>query len=110
MGVYNVTGYFVRQRLPELSVRAALGATRRQIIWLPMRDSLIVLSIGLPIGVLLSIATAALLRRILADVQPYDWPVLVTATIVLAGCVVMAAYVAARRGSRADPMIHMNAG
>jgi len=110
IGVYSVTGYFVRQRLPELSVRAALGATRRQIIWLPMRDSFVVLSIGLPIGLLLSVGAAALLRHILSDVQPYDWSVLVVATTVLAGCVMTAAYAAARRGAGADPMVHMNAG
>ena len=110
IGVYSVTNYFVRQRLPELSVRAALGATRRQLIWLPMRDSFVVLSIGLPIGLLLSIAAAALLRRILSDVQPYDWTVLFMATSVLAGCVATAAYAAARRGAGADPMVHMNSG
>jgi len=109
-GVYSVTSYFVRQRLPELSVRAALGATRAQLIWLPMRDSFVVLSTGLPIGLLLSIAAAGLLRRILSDVQPYDWTVLFMATAALAGCVVTAAYVSARRGAGADPMVHMNAG
>jgi putative ABC transport system permease protein len=110
IGVYSVTGYFVRQRLPELAVRAALGATRGQVIWIPMRDSVVVLSIGLPIGLLLSIAAAALLRGILSDVEPYDWTVLFMATSVLAGCVVTAAYAAARRGAGADPMVHMNAG
>jgi putative ABC transport system permease protein len=110
IGVYSVTDYFVRQRLPELSVRAALGATRWQVIWVPMRDSCVVLSIGLPIGLLLSIAAAALLRRILPDVQPYDWTVLFLATAGLAGCVVIAAYAAARRGAGADPIVHMNAG
>jgi hypothetical protein len=109
-GVYSVTSYFVRQRLPELSVRAALGATRAQLIWLPMRDSFVVLSTGLPIGLLLSIAAAGLLRRILSDVQPYDWTVLFMATAALAGCVVTAAYVSARGGAGADPMVHMNAG
>jgi putative ABC transport system permease protein len=110
IGVYSVTNYFVRQRLPELSVRAALGATHRQLIWLPMRDSVVVLLIGLPIGLLLSIAAAGLLRRILSDVQPYDWTVLFMATAVLTGCVVTAAYAAARRGAGADPMAHMNSG
>ncbi|HEX5068999.1 MAG TPA: FtsX-like permease family protein [Vicinamibacterales bacterium] len=33
VGLYGLTSYFVRQRLQELSIRAALGATRRQIIW-----------------------------------------------------------------------------
>jgi putative ABC transport system permease protein len=110
IGVYSVTSYFVRQRLPELSVRAALGATRRQLIWLPMRDSLLVLWIGLPIGFLLSIVAAALLRGVLSEVEPYDWSVLFMATCVLGGCVVTAAYAAARRSADADPIAHMNAG
>jgi len=108
IGVYSVTGYFVRQRLPELGVRAALGATRWQVIWIPMRDSLVVLSIGLPIGLLLSTAAAGQLRRVLPDVQPYDWTVLFLAMAILAGCVVIAAYGSARRGAGADPIVHMN--
>jgi ABC-type antimicrobial peptide transport system permease subunit len=108
IGVYSVTSYFVRQRLPELGVRAALGATRAQIIWLPLRDSLVALSIGLPIGLLLSIAAAAVLRRVLSDIQPYDWSVLFMAASTLAACVVIAAYAAAKRGAAADPAVHMN--
>src|SRR6185295_15149915 len=102
IGVYSVTHDFVRQRLPELSVRAALGATRRQLLWLPMRDSFAVLSIGVPIGLVLSIAAAALLRQVLSDTQPYDWTALLMATSVLAGCVVVAAYLAARRAANVD--------
>lgn len=109
-GVYGVTNYFVRQRLPELGVRAALGATRRQLIWLPMRDSVVVLAMGLPIGLLCSVVTVALVRPFLPDVQPYDWSVLFKAASVLAGCVGIAAYVAARRGALADPVVYMNAG
>jgi hypothetical protein len=75
-----------------------------------MRDSVAVLSTGLPIGLLLSIAAAAQVRRILPDVQPYDWTVLLLATSVLAGCVCAAAYASARRGAGADPIVHKNWG
>jgi hypothetical protein len=107
-GVYGVTNYFVRERLPELSVRSALGATRAQLIWLPMRDSALVLLLGLPIGVILSIGAAGQLQRIVSSVEPYDWSVLLLATVVLGGCVLIAAYTAARRGAVADPLMYMN--
>jgi hypothetical protein len=110
IGLYGLTSYFVRQRLPELSIRAALGASRRQIVWLPMRDSVIVLSIGLPIGLLLSIGAAGQLQQIVSSVEPYEWRVLFMAMAVLAGCTLIAAYAAARRGARADPNVYMNAG
>jgi len=109
VGVYGVTAYFVRQRLPELSVRAALGATRGQVIWLPLRDSLFVLSTGMPIGLVLSVAAAAQLRGLVPDLQPYDWSVLLMAMAVLTGCVLTAAYVSARRGAGPDPMVHLKA-
>jgi predicted lysophospholipase L1 biosynthesis ABC-type transport system permease subunit len=89
---------------------AALGASRRQIVWLPMRDSVIVLSIGLPIGLLLSIGAAGQLQQIVSSVEPYEWRVLFMAMAVLAGCTLIAAYAAARRGARADPNVYMNAG
>jgi ABC-type antimicrobial peptide transport system permease subunit len=104
VGVYAVTSHVVRQRGRELSIRAALGARRAHLIWLPMRDGVVVAVIGVFFGGLLSMALAPQLRGFLYDVNPWDWTTLVLVAVLLVPAVICASYFPARRAARVDPL------
>lgn len=69
VGVYAVTSHIVRGRGRELSIRAALGARSAHLVWLAMREGVVVAVVG---G-LLSVALTPQLRGFLYEVNPWDW-------------------------------------
>ncbi len=104
LGVYAVAAHVVRQRGRELSIRAALGARRAHLIWLPMRDGVVVAVAGVFFGALLSIALTPQLRGFLYEVSPWDWSTLLLVALLLVPAVICASYFPARRAGRVDPL------
>ncbi len=104
VGVYAVTSHVVRRRGRELSIRAALGARRAHLIWLPMRDGVVVAVVGVFFGGLLSIALTPQLRGFLYEVNPWDWSTLLLVAVLLVPSVICASYFPARRAARVDPL------
>jgi putative ABC transport system permease protein len=104
VGVYAVTAHVVRRRGRELSIRAALGARRAHLIWLPMRDGVVVAVVGVFVGSLLSIALTPQLRGFLYEVNPWDWNTLLLVAVLLVPAVICASYFPARRAARIDPL------
>ena len=104
LGVYAVTSHVVRQRGRELGIRAALGARRGHLIWLPMRDGVVVAVAGVFFGALLSIALTRQLRGFLYEVNPWDWSTLLSVAVLLVPAVICASYFPARRAGRVDPL------
>jgi hypothetical protein len=104
LGVYAVTSHVVRQRGRELGIRAALGAGRAHLIWLPMRDGVVVAVAGVFFGALLSIALTPQLRGFLYEVNPWDWSTLLSVAVLLVPAVICASYFPARRAGRVDPL------
>jgi putative ABC transport system permease protein len=104
VGVYAVTSHVVRLRGRELSIRAALGARRAHLIWLPMRDGVVVAVVGVFFGGLLSIALTPQLRGFLYEVNPWDWSTLLLVAVLLIPAVICASYFPARRAARVDPL------
>jgi predicted permease len=103
VGIYGVMSYLVRQRAREIGTRMALGASRRDILWLVMRQGTVIAAAGVVMGLLAGLVLARSLASILYDVSPSD-PVAVTAAVAVLGLVTMAAcYVPARRATRVDP-------
>jgi predicted permease len=103
VGLYGVLSYTVSQRRRELGVRAALGAARRDLVLLVMRDGLLVTGIGLVLGLAGAAAVTRLMQGLLFGVTPLDpvsflAPVLVLVPVALAAC-----FVPALRGARTDP-------
>ena len=104
VGVYAVTSHVVRRREPELGIRAALGARAAHLVWLAMREGVVVAVAGVFVGSLLSIAVTSQLRGFLYEVNPWDWSTLSLVALLLVPAVICASYFPARRAARVDPL------
>ena len=107
IGLYGLLSFTVTRRTAEIGVRMALGAARRSVLWMVIRQTLVLAGAGVALGVPLAwIAarlSAAQLSGLLFDLAPTD-----AATLVLASSVVMlvalaAGWLPARRASRIEP-------
>ena len=105
VGLYGVTAYAVARRTNEIGIRMALGADRRSVLGLVLRAALAQLSLGLAIGIPVTLVAGNLLASQLYGVKSYDPVILGVTAVVLAGCAIVAAYVPARRATRVDPLV-----
>jgi hypothetical protein len=105
IGVYAVTSQMVRGRTRELSIRSALGAGAGHLMWLAIRDGLVVTGIGGCLGLFISALFAPQLRGFLYQVSPWDWRTFLAVFLGLIPVVIAAACVPARRATRIDPLI-----
>jgi ABC-type antimicrobial peptide transport system permease subunit len=104
VGLYGTTAYTVARRHGEIGIRMALGAQRRSVVWLMLRDIMALLAVGLALGVAGSLAAGRLIESLLYGVQPNDPARLAAALCVLAATTAVAAYLPARHAARLDPM------
>ena len=105
IGLYGLMTYAVNRRTNEIGIRMALGAERRQIARMILRETLLLVTTGLAIGIPVSFAASRLIRSELYGLQPGD-PITISATsLLMAAVAALAAYLPARRASRVDPMI-----
>jgi putative ABC transport system permease protein len=104
IGLYGVISYMVARRRNEIGIRMSLGADRRSIIALVLRESLLLLSIGLALGVALALGASRAAASMLFGLKPHDATTLITATVILAAIALAASYVPALRASKLDPM------
>ncbi|HZH42071.1 MAG TPA: FtsX-like permease family protein, partial [Gemmatimonadales bacterium] len=105
IGLYGVLSYMVSQRTSEMGIRVALGAARRDILTLVVRQGLRVTAIGLVIGVAGSLVAGKALGSLLYGVSPHDPVVLGTVVMVLVVVATLASYLPALRATRVDPMV-----
>jgi putative ABC transport system permease protein len=105
IGVYGVLAYYVSQRTREIGVRAALGATRRQLSSLVVRQSMLPIAAGVAAGVAGSLASGRLLQEFLYQVQPGDPQVMAAIVGLLMGVGLLASWLPARRAASIDPMV-----
>jgi predicted permease len=108
-GVYGVMAYSVSQRLPELGLRVALGASPRSIMTLILGEGGRLAVAGLVVGIGLSLAAGRLLEGLLFNVTPRDPLMLVTVSIAVALAMLAACILPGRRAVRVDPMIALRA-
>jgi len=81
-GVYGVLAYFVGQRRQELAIRVALGATRSEVIWLIVRQGMLLASAGVGLGLVGSLALSRVLTGLLFGVSPIDpWTYAIAPTL-----------------------------
>jgi ABC-type antimicrobial peptide transport system permease subunit len=104
IGLYGVMAYTVTRRTREFGLRVALGALQRDVIWLVMRDVLLLIAAGLAVGVPLAFALSTLVRSQLFGLEPHDPLTLVSSTLALALVASLAGLIPAFRASRADPL------
>jgi putative ABC transport system permease protein len=104
-GVYGVMSYTVSQRVSEIGVRVALGASPGDVLRLVMMQAARVTVIGLVIGAGLALGMSELLRSQLFGVQPQDPLVLASVIAGVSLAAMLASYIPSRRALRVDPMI-----
>ncbi len=103
VGIYSVIAYLVSQRHREMGLRMALGADRRAILGLNLREGLTLGALGVPIGILGSFLLARSLERLLFEVAPTDLTTFMASPLALLAVAVVASYIPARRAAGADP-------
>jgi len=104
-GLYGTLAYRVGRRTPEIGVRMALGAQQGQVLWLILRESLLVSGAATLAGVPVAIAGARLMRSMLFGVQPGD---MISFLLALFGVILVAlaaSIIPARRAMRVDPVV-----
>jgi predicted permease len=104
IGLYGVMAYTVAQRTREVGIRMALGAARGNVIWMVMREVLLLVAIGVATGVVASLALTRVVQSQLFGLTPHDPLTLALATAALAFVACAAGYIPALRASRLDPM------
>ena len=104
-GVYGLVSFNVVQRLREIGIRRAVGATAGDIVLLILRNHLTLIGIGLTIGIGAGALGGTLLRSFLAGVGPTDPLALLAAIVLVAGSGLAASALPALRATRLDPMV-----
>jgi len=105
VGIYGVMSYAVSRRTHELGIRAALGASRLEIVGLVLRHGMKLAAIGLAGGLAAALALTRFLAGLLYGVRPADPLTLAAVALLLGGIALLACYVPARRAVRVDPTI-----
>jgi predicted permease len=105
VGLYGIMAHAVVRRTNEIGIRMALGAERRNIIWMVLKESLMMVGIGLAIGVPAAWGAAHLIASQLFGVNPTDPITLITAVVSLTLVAASAGYLPARKASRVNPLI-----
>ena len=103
VGIYGVMAYMVRQRTREIGTRIALGASRRDIVWLVMKRGATIAALGSGIGAAIAMVVTRWLGSILYGVSASDPVTLLLAIIVLTVTTLTACYLPARRAAAINP-------
>jgi ABC-type antimicrobial peptide transport system permease subunit len=104
IGLYGVMAFLVTRRTREIGVRMALGAATSNVLWLVVREVLILAGCGALVGLPLAIAATRLLASLLYGVGPNDPLAIALALLGIIAIAVVSAYLPARRATRVDPM------
>ncbi|HXJ88253.1 MAG TPA: ABC transporter permease [Candidatus Binatia bacterium] len=105
VGLYGVIAYSVGRRTREIGVRMALGAQRKSVYQLILREAAWLTGIGIVAGLFCSVGAATLIRGLLFGVRSWDAGTLAAVACVLAVFALLASYIPARRAAKVDPMV-----
>ena len=105
VGLYGVMSYGVARRTNEIGIRMALGARGRSVLWLVLREALVLVVIGLVVGLIAALAVTKTAESLLYELKPNDPLTIALATLFLAAVAVLAGYLPARRAARVDPIV-----
>lgn len=104
IGLYGVVAYLTRQRVAEIGVRMALGASAREVMWMVLRNSFTMVLAGVVAGAVAAVAALRLLARLVEGVRGADPDVFALMVLVLIAAAMVASFLPARHASRIDPM------
>jgi predicted permease len=105
IGIFGVLSYAVNQRMNELGIRIALGASPARILGMVLKQAGGLIAAGVAIGLAGALAVTRLVANLLFHVQAHDWTTYASAALLLATVGLAASMVPARRGARVDPMV-----
>jgi predicted permease len=105
VGLYGTMSYTVARRTGEIGIRMALGAQRGAVVWMVLREVLILAAVGLAIGVPTALGTSKFVESFLFGLQHNDPRSLAMAIAILLSASLVAGYFPARKASRIDPMV-----
>jgi len=110
IGVYGVVSQAVYQRTREIGLRIAVGAERRNVVFLILRQGVGLVAVGIVVGLALAAAVTRLMASLLFDVSPVDVPTFAAVALMLAVVGVVAILLPAWRAARTDPLVALRAG
>src|ERR1700722_1498910 len=105
VGIYGVISYSISRRTHELGIRSALGATRRDVLELVLRDGLRLTLIGVVAGIILAFGLTRTLQSMLFGVTATDPVTFAAVILLLVTTALLACYIPARRAAKVDPMV-----
>jgi len=105
IGLYGVMSYNVVRRTNEIGIRIALGARSASVLWMILRESLLLLAIGVALGLPLTLATTRYIKQQLFGLSPLDPVTFGLALTLVSAMTLLAAWLPARRATRVDPMV-----
>ena len=104
LGLYGVMAFMVTRRTREIGIRMALGAGQSSVVWMVMRETLILAGFGVAIGLAGAYGVTRLIQAQLFGVQPTDLLTMAAAALGIAAVAALAGYIPARRATGIDPM------
>ncbi len=102
IGIYGVLAYLTSQRVPEIGLRMALGASTGGVMWMVLRQSLGMIAVGIGVGIWGALAAGRVLERLVAGMRPTEPLTFALMVLVLVVAALVASFVPARRASRVD--------
>jgi predicted permease len=105
VGLYGTMSYNIARRTGEVGIRMALGAQRRTVVWMVLREVLVLAGGGLAFGIPIALGTSRFVASLLYQVKPNDSGALAAAVGIILGAALVAGYIPAYRASRIDPMV-----
>jgi putative ABC transport system permease protein len=104
IGLYGVLAYNVTQRTQEIGIRMALGAQRRNVLGLVLRQGMALVALGIALGLAGAFALTRVMRSLLFGIEPTDPLTFCLIPLLLAGVAFLACWLPARRATKVDPM------
>ena len=109
VGIYGVMAFAVSRRTREIGIRIAMGARRREVIWMVLKQGMQLVLLGVAVGACAAFAAVRGITSMLHGVKPSDPLTFALIPVVLVGAAAIACLVPARRASSVDPMVALRA-